>query len=210
MPFGQLVIGPPGSGKTTYCNGMQQYLRLLGRKAAVVNLDPANDALPYECAVDVGELVSLEAVMERMSLGPNGGAQESALPLRRALARPVNGRGRCVLPTGGAWPLAQTRHRARSAASSCTLQSCPCRAGLIYCADYLAQNLDWLEQRLAPLEAGPPRARSCGRLGRLATAAERAASAAALRRPGPCGAQRAATSCSTAPARWSCSRCTPA
>ena len=30
--FGQLVIGPPGSGKTTYCNGMQQYLLSLGRK----------------------------------------------------------------------------------------------------------------------------------------------------------------------------------
>ena len=34
----------PGSGKTTYCNGMQQYLQLLGRNAAVINLDPANEA----------------------------------------------------------------------------------------------------------------------------------------------------------------------
>ena len=73
MPFAQLVIGPPGSGKTTYCNGMQQYMRLLGRKVAVVNLDPANDALPYECAIDVGDLVSLEAVMKSMHLGSNGG-----------------------------------------------------------------------------------------------------------------------------------------
>jgi hypothetical protein len=32
MPFGQLVIGPPGSGKTTYCNGVAQYLTALGRK----------------------------------------------------------------------------------------------------------------------------------------------------------------------------------
>jgi predicted PilT family ATPase len=30
MPFGQLVVGPPGSGKTTYCNGMQHYLTLSG------------------------------------------------------------------------------------------------------------------------------------------------------------------------------------
>jgi adenylate kinase family enzyme len=30
MPFGQLVIGPPGSGKTTYCNGVAQCLRGLG------------------------------------------------------------------------------------------------------------------------------------------------------------------------------------
>eukprot|EP00551_Chaetoceros_affinis_P004694 CAMPEP_0203684122 /NCGR_PEP_ID=MMETSP0090-20130426/47873_1 /ASSEMBLY_ACC=CAM_ASM_001088 /TAXON_ID=426623 /ORGANISM="Chaetoceros affinis, Strain CCMP159" /LENGTH=523 /DNA_ID=CAMNT_0050553285 /DNA_START=41 /DNA_END=1612 /DNA_ORIENTATION=+ len=47
MPiYGQVVIGPPGSGKTTYCNGMQQYLRLIGREALVVNLDPANEYHP--------------------------------------------------------------------------------------------------------------------------------------------------------------------
>lgn len=78
MSFGQLVIGPPGSGKTTYCNGMQQYLQLLGRQVAIVNLDPANDSLPYEAAVDVGELVSLDAVMNSLKLGPNGGQHRIA------------------------------------------------------------------------------------------------------------------------------------
>lgn len=73
MPFGQLVIGPAGSGKTTYCNGMQQYLSLTGRKTVVVNLDPANDALPYDCAVDISELVSLAEVQDNLKLGPNGG-----------------------------------------------------------------------------------------------------------------------------------------
>lgn len=73
MPFGQLVIGPAGSGKTTYCNGMQQYLTLLGRKTVVVNLDPANDALPYDCAVDISELVTLAEVQQNLGLGPNGG-----------------------------------------------------------------------------------------------------------------------------------------
>ncbi len=86
MSFGQLVIGPPGAGKTTYCNGMQQYLRLLGRRVAVVNLDPANDVLPYECAVDVRDLVSLEEVQEETGLGPNGGASGgSAAPSRSSL-----------------------------------------------------------------------------------------------------------------------------
>ena len=46
MPiYGQIVVGPPGSGKSTYCNGMQQYLRLVGRTdTLVVNLDPANES----------------------------------------------------------------------------------------------------------------------------------------------------------------------
>ncbi|KAM9111230.1 GPN-loop GTPase 2 isoform 1-T1 [Megaptera novaeangliae] len=71
--FGQAVIGPPGSGKTTYCLGMSEFLRALGRRVAVVNLDPANEGLPYECAVDVGELVGLGDVMDALQLGPNGG-----------------------------------------------------------------------------------------------------------------------------------------
>ncbi|XP_048469084.1 GPN-loop GTPase 2 [Rhincodon typus] len=71
--FGQVVIGPPGSGKTTYCMGMQEFLSKLGRKVAVVNLDPANDLIPYQCCVDIGELVKLDDVMDGLGLGPNGG-----------------------------------------------------------------------------------------------------------------------------------------
>ncbi|CAM8935982.1 unnamed protein product [Rhodiola kirilowii] len=73
MVFGQVVIGPPGSGKTTYCNGMSQFLSLIGRKVAVVNLDPANDSLPYECAINIEHLIKLSDVMTEHSLGPNGG-----------------------------------------------------------------------------------------------------------------------------------------
>ncbi|ELU07174.1 hypothetical protein CAPTEDRAFT_165120 [Capitella teleta] len=73
MTFGQVVIGPPGSGKTTYCSKMREFLTALGRKVAVVNLDPANDALPYACEVDISELITLSDVMDRLSLGPNGG-----------------------------------------------------------------------------------------------------------------------------------------
>ena len=71
--FGQVVIGPPGSGKTTYCNGMQQLMKAIGRECCIVNLDPANEYLPYDCAIDINELVTVEDVMKHMSLGPNGG-----------------------------------------------------------------------------------------------------------------------------------------
>lgn len=68
-----MVIGPPGSGKTTYCLGMQEFMGQLGRKVVVVNMDPANEGLPYSCGVDVSELVTLEDVMAGLKLGPNGG-----------------------------------------------------------------------------------------------------------------------------------------
>jgi len=36
-------------------------------------LDPANDALPYEAAIDITELVTLDDTMSTYNLGPNGG-----------------------------------------------------------------------------------------------------------------------------------------
>ena len=73
MPFAQLIIGPPGSGKSTYCDGMQQFLSAIGRKTSVVNLDPANDQTSYPCALDIRDLVTLEQIMADEELGPNGG-----------------------------------------------------------------------------------------------------------------------------------------
>jgi GTPase SAR1 family protein len=72
MPFAQLVVGPPGSGKSTYCNGMHQFMSAIGRKCSVVNLDPANDQINYTCALDIRDLVTLEEIMSNDDLGPNG------------------------------------------------------------------------------------------------------------------------------------------
>eukprot|EP01125_Pyxidicula_operculata_P012320 TRINITY_DN4043_c0_g1_i1.p1 TRINITY_DN4043_c0_g1~~TRINITY_DN4043_c0_g1_i1.p1 ORF type:complete len:308 (+),score=62.14 TRINITY_DN4043_c0_g1_i1:6-929(+) len=71
--FAQLVIGPPGCGKTTYCNGMSQFLNALNRQTIIVNLDPANDVLPYQPEINIADLITLEDVMEKYRLGPNGG-----------------------------------------------------------------------------------------------------------------------------------------
>ena len=68
----------------------------VGRKVAVINLDPANDTvLPYTCRLDISELITLTDVMDNLKLGPNG--------------------------------------------------------GLIYCMEYLEQNLDWLQTKLSKL-----------------------------------------------------------
>jgi GTPase SAR1 family protein len=60
MPiYGQIVVGPPGSGKTTYCDGMQQYLRLVGRTdTLVVNLDPANESAATTTTTTTAESAS--------------------------------------------------------------------------------------------------------------------------------------------------------
>ncbi|KAL2349762.1 hypothetical protein BJ546DRAFT_621521 [Cryomyces antarcticus] len=73
MPFAQLIVGPPGSGKSTYCDGMHQFMGAIGRKCSVVNLDPANDHTSYPVALDVRDLVTLDEIMEAEELGPNGG-----------------------------------------------------------------------------------------------------------------------------------------
>lgn len=45
----------------------------IGRKACVVNLDPANDKTSYPCALDIRKLVTLDEIMSDEELGPNGG-----------------------------------------------------------------------------------------------------------------------------------------
>ncbi|KAF9556797.1 hypothetical protein CPC08DRAFT_710956 [Agrocybe pediades] len=73
MPFGEIVCGSPGSGKSTYCFGKHQLFTALKRPISIVNLDPANETLPYPCAIDISSLITLQDVMDKHGLGPNGG-----------------------------------------------------------------------------------------------------------------------------------------
>ncbi|GAA5909256.1 GTPase GPN2 [Sporobolomyces salmoneus] len=73
MPFGQVVIGPPGSGKTTYCWGLYQFFQALNRPILLVNLDPASKKPPYPHSLDISSLISLSDCMTSFGLGPNGG-----------------------------------------------------------------------------------------------------------------------------------------
>lgn len=75
MRYGQLVIGPAGSGKSTYCHIMHQHCEIIKRQVFVVNLDPAAEHFDYPVIADIRELISLDDVMEdeELQFGPNGG-----------------------------------------------------------------------------------------------------------------------------------------
>ncbi|KAI9298187.1 GPN-loop GTPase 3 [Neoconidiobolus thromboides FSU 785] len=69
----QLVMGPAGSGKSTYCKTMINHLITHKRTAHLVNLDPAAEDFEFEPTIDIRDLISLEDVMEELNYGPNGG-----------------------------------------------------------------------------------------------------------------------------------------
>jgi predicted PilT family ATPase len=45
---GVVILGAPGTGKTTFCKALSEFLTQLERKHAIVNLDPANDNMDYK------------------------------------------------------------------------------------------------------------------------------------------------------------------
>ncbi|KAI8897272.1 GPN-loop GTPase [Globomyces pollinis-pini] len=92
----QLVMGPAGSGKSTYCTTIVTHCQSMKRNVHLVNLDPAAEYFEYEPSIDIRELVSLDDVMEELDFGPNG--------------------------------------------------------GLIYCLEYLVDNLDWFEEQIQEYE----------------------------------------------------------
>ena len=71
--FIQLVIGPAGVGKSSYCRTMQEHGRTAQRTIHVANLDPAAEFFDYEASFDIRDLINLDEVMEEHALGPNGG-----------------------------------------------------------------------------------------------------------------------------------------
>lgn len=71
--YGTLVLGAAGAGKSTFCSNLIQHLQNNKRPCFYVNLDPAAEEFAFEPDLDIKDLISLEDVMEEMSLGPNGG-----------------------------------------------------------------------------------------------------------------------------------------
>lgn len=98
MRYGQLVMGPAGCGKSTYCSNIVKHCEAVRRTVQVVNLDPAAEHFDYPVHADIRELIHIDDVMEDEALhfGPNG--------------------------------------------------------GLVFCMEYLIENLDWLQEQLDEVE----------------------------------------------------------
>nr|XP_022906860.1 GPN-loop GTPase 3 [Onthophagus taurus] len=75
MRYAQLVIGPAGSGKSTYCNAIIEHAIDCKRTIDVVNLDPAAEHFEYEPIADIRDLIHVNDTMEdeELHFGPNGG-----------------------------------------------------------------------------------------------------------------------------------------
>ena len=91
-----LVMGPAGSGKSTFCGALMTHIQSIGRRAYLVNMDPAATEFAFEPTIDIRDLISLSDVMEELDYGPNG--------------------------------------------------------GLVYCFEFLIDNLDWLEEGLGDFD----------------------------------------------------------
>lgn len=66
------VTGPAGTGKSTFCGALKDWLISNDYNAAIVNLDPGSEFTPYEPDVDIRETISLSQIMSEFNLGPNG------------------------------------------------------------------------------------------------------------------------------------------
>jgi hypothetical protein len=68
------IIGPAGSGKSTLTKALLDYLRSYNQAISVIsiNLDPAVKTLPYTPDIDIQDYVTVDEVVAKTGLGPNG------------------------------------------------------------------------------------------------------------------------------------------
>lgn len=70
--FVVFMVGTAGSGKSLLTAALAEWLKMEKQDVATVNLDPGVLSLPYTPDVDVRDYVSVEDIMRKHGLGPNG------------------------------------------------------------------------------------------------------------------------------------------
>ncbi len=66
------VTGTAGSGKSLLTSRIYDYYTSNGAFAAIFNLDPGVESLPYSCDIDVRDKIDIVSIMKQYDLGPNG------------------------------------------------------------------------------------------------------------------------------------------
>ncbi len=66
------ISGTAGAGKSLLTSKLYEYYTKNGAFAAVLNLDPGVENLPYTCDIDVRDYVDYVSIMQKYDLGPNG------------------------------------------------------------------------------------------------------------------------------------------
>ncbi|RJS83873.1 GTPase [Candidatus Bathyarchaeota archaeon] len=72
MTFIAFIIGTAGSGKSFLTSALVNKMRQERQKVAILNLDPGVVNLPYTPDIDIRDYVTVDEVMEKYGLGPNG------------------------------------------------------------------------------------------------------------------------------------------
>lgn len=67
-----VFTGIAGSGKTSLVHAYSEWLRKNFMNPGVVNLDPGAEELPYKAVFDIRRFFTIDEVMRRYQLGPNG------------------------------------------------------------------------------------------------------------------------------------------
>lgn len=74
MGHALFVIGPAGSGKTSFAQMMKEYYSTSqNRNVCLVNLDPAQALDDLDFAYDIRNHIEITEIMEEADFGPNGG-----------------------------------------------------------------------------------------------------------------------------------------
>ncbi|MEM0332400.1 MAG: ATP/GTP-binding protein [Archaeoglobaceae archaeon] len=72
MQINVYFVGTAGSGKTFFTKAFAEWLDLKKLDYMIINLDPGAEYVPYSADFDVREYYTLEDIMHRYKVGPNG------------------------------------------------------------------------------------------------------------------------------------------
>lgn len=72
MVYIAFIIGTAGSGKSLLTASFSEWLRINEQNVATLNLDPGVIRLPYTPDIDVRDYITIDEIMDKYELGPNG------------------------------------------------------------------------------------------------------------------------------------------